>query len=90
MAVFLSQRGRVLSGEQVRVSNAPVVIGGESADRPGRDLHTHSAPAKAHVTVIRKPGAADICQLRIECDCGEIIVLDLDYDQPGDRERSGP
>lgn len=77
--VFLSPKGRVVSGRQVRVSSAPVVIGAESAGsslQAASDQHSHSS---ANVTAIRDPATQDVTQIRIECACGETILLDLTY-----------
>lgn len=57
----------VISAQGVTVAVDPVVIGDRSREAP-------------QVSVVRSGG--DVVTIEIRCRCGELIVLDCDYESP--------
>jgi len=57
----------VISGKGVTVGETPIVVGGDNCRRPPK------------VSLNRE--GSDISSIRIECGCGEVIVLDCTYEE---------
>ena len=70
MSAVISSRGRVLSSQQVRFSDAPVRLGQQV--RCHRDEST--------VSVRTSPETGDIMEIILQCGCGEITVIECSYD----------
>lgn len=66
----------VISGKGITMGETPVYVGADHCARPPR------------VSVTRSDG--DVSSIRIECGCGEIIVLDCAYEQSSAQTPSPP
>lgn len=66
----------VISGKGVTMGETPVYVGTDHCARPPR------------VSVTRQEG--EISSIRIECGCGEVIVLDCGYEQLAGAASSPP
>ena len=76
MSAVVSSRGRVLSSQQVRFSDAPVRLGQQV--RCHRDEST--------VSVRMNPETGDISEIILHCGCGEVTIIECSYDdahEPG-------
>ena len=72
MSVVMSTKGRVLSSQQVRFSDAPIRLANQA----------RCAPTAEQVSVITDPTTGDVTSIIIRCDCGEMITVECGY---GDR-----
>ena len=63
---------RVLSGEQVRVHNQPVRVGGPATGSAACDA------GAANVREIRD-ASGNIAEIHVQCECGSVTVLYCDY-----------
>lgn len=84
MATTLS-RGRVLSRQQVRFSDAPVRLAAapeNSVPAPLQRIEpdAESCGASPAVELIRDPVSGDLTAIQLRCRCGEVTVLQMDYD----------
>ena len=70
MSAVLSSRGRVLSSQQVRFSDAPVKLGPSLAKCTQKD---------ATVSVKTDPITGDLLSIEVHCSCGEITVVECSY-----------
>lgn len=69
MSAVLSSRGRVLSSQQVRFSEAPVRLGQQT--RCSKDAST--------VSVQTDPDTGDVVAIVVHCGCGEVTVVECAY-----------
>lgn len=86
MSAFHSSRGRVLSGQQVRVSSAPVTLAPMSvAPQHHHNMNPQNSIAQngagsATIRMESDPVTGEITEIHIECSCGELIVLECHYE----------
>jgi hypothetical protein len=71
MNAVISARGRVLSSQQVRFSEAPIRLAN----------HTRCAPTAERVSVNTNPATGDVTSIVIRCDCGEVITVECGYEE---------
>lgn len=69
MNAVATSRGRVLSSQQVRFSDAPVRLGQKSGCRT----------EAANVSVRTDPETGDIVAIVVQCGCGEVTVVECNY-----------
>lgn len=69
MSALISARGRVLSSQQVRFSDAPVRLADQS----------RCIPAAEKVAVKTDPATGDVISIIVKCDCGEVITVMCNY-----------
>ena len=69
MTAVVSAKGRVLSGQQVRFSDAPIRL----ANQP------RCAPAADRITLQTDPVTGDVTCITVQCECGEVIKLECEY-----------
>ncbi len=69
MSAVISTKGRVLSSQQVRFSDAPIRLANQ----------TRCAPTAEQVSVITDPATGDVTSIVIHCDCGEVITVECGY-----------
>jgi hypothetical protein len=69
MSAVASAKGRVLSGQQIRFSNAPVRLANHPRCIPGAD----------RITVNTDPVTGDVTSIVVRCDCGEVITVECAY-----------
>lgn len=69
MSAPAGTKGRVLSGQQIRFSNAPVRLANHSRCVPGAD----------RITVNTDPATGDVTSIVVRCDCGEVITVECEY-----------
>ena len=70
MSAVAASRGRVLSGQQIRFSDAPVKLGPSLAKCTQKD---------ATVSVRTDPVTGDLLAIEIHCSCGETTVVECLY-----------
>ena len=71
MSAVAASRGRVLSSQQVRFSDAPVKLGPTLAKCTQKD---------ATVSVKTDPITGDLLSIEVHCSCGEVTVVECSYD----------
>ena len=71
MSAVVSAKGRVLSCQQVRFSDAPFRLINQA----------RCAPAAERVSVTTNPATGDVTSFVIRCDCGEVITIECGYEQ---------
>lgn len=64
-------RGRVLSGQQVRFSDAPVRLGSQNRC-------SHAEPS---ATLRTCPDTGDVLAIVVQCGCGDVTVVECHYDR---------
>ncbi len=64
-------RGRILSRQQVKVSDAPVRLDSQANCGSGQ-------PAK--VTLETDPVTGEVTEIHVHCACGEVTILECRYD----------
>jgi hypothetical protein len=64
-------RGRILTRQQVKVSDAPVRLESQSTC-------LSSQPAK--VTLETDPVTGEVTEIHVHCACGEVTILECRYD----------
>lgn len=69
MSAVLSSRGRVLSSQQVRFSEAPVRLGQQ----------TRCSKEPSTVSVQTDPDTGDVVAIVVHCGCGEVTVVECAY-----------
>ncbi len=69
MNAVANSRGRVLSSQQVRFSDAPVRLGQKLGCRT----------EEANVSVRTDPDTGDVIAIVVQCGCGEVTVVECDY-----------
>ena len=69
MNAVMTSRGRILSRQQVRFSEAPVRLGAQ----------THSLHSEPSVSVKTDPETGDVVEIVVQCICGEVTVVTCDY-----------
>lgn len=69
MSAAISAKGRVLSSQQVRFSDAPIRLANQ----------TRCVPTTEQVSVITDPGTGDVTSIVIRCECGEVITVECGY-----------
>lgn len=69
MTAVVSAKGRVLSGQQVRFSDAPIRL----ANQP------RCVPAADRITLQTDPVTGDVTCITVRCECGEVIKLECEY-----------
>ncbi len=69
MNAAATSRGRVLSSQQVRFSDAPVRLGQQ----------TRCQQNEAKVSVKTDPDSGDVVAIIVECGCGEVTVVECGY-----------
>ncbi len=67
---FSGTRGRILSRSQVSVSESPVALGEKQK----------CVQRKAAVSLKTDPSTGDLLEIRVECSCGEVTILECHYD----------
>lgn len=72
MTAAVSNRGRVLSRQQVRFSDAPVKL----ATNTGV---SSCQPQPSSVSITTDPMTGDVVSIQLRCSCGEVTVVELDY-----------
>lgn len=70
MSAVAASRGRVLSSQQVRFSDAPVKLGPSLAKCTQKD---------ATVSVKTDPVTGDLLSIEVHCSCGEVTVVECSY-----------
>lgn len=70
----MTSRGRVLTRQQVRFSDAPVRLS-SPAFSPVSCLH--EAPG---VSITTDPETGDVMEIVVRCNCGEVTVVKCDYE----------
>jgi hypothetical protein len=72
-------RGRILSSQQVRLSDAPVSL----------EMVTSCTPKSSRISVETDPLTGDILSISVICSCGEVTRLDCHYnDETQVRQKS--
>lgn len=69
MTAAVSTKGRVLSSQQVRFSEAPIRL----VNQP------KCVPAAERFTVKTDPATGDVTSITIQCECGEVITVECGY-----------
>lgn len=69
MSTMLSSRGRILSSQQVRFSEAPVRVGQQ----------TRCLKEPSTVSVQTDPDTGDVVAIMVHCGCGEVTVVECAY-----------
>ena len=69
MSTVMTSRGRILSSQQVRFSEAPVRL----------SAHVHSLHSEPSVSVKTDPDTGDVIEISVRCTCGEVIVVACNY-----------
>ncbi len=69
MSTVISAKGRVLSSQQVRFSDAPVRLANQ----------TRCVSMAERVSVNTDPITGDVTSILIRCDCGEVITVECGY-----------
>jgi hypothetical protein len=69
MSAIMTSRGRVLTRQQVRMSEAPIRLSSPSPCLQG----------ESGVSVKTDPETGDVMELVIRCNCGEVTVVKCDY-----------
>ena len=75
MSAAAASRGRVLSSQQVRFSDAPVKLGPALAK---------CTVTEASVSVKTDPVTGDILAIEVHCGCGEVTVVECSYSSDSD------
>lgn len=75
MTAAVSNRGRVLSRQQVRFSEAPVKL---STSIEASSCQTQPS----NVSITTDPVTGDVVSIQLRCSCGEVTVVELDYQNP--------
>ena len=70
MSAVSNAKGRVLSGQQVRFSDAPIRLANQ----------TRCPPTTERVSVNRDPTTGDVISIVMRCDCGEVITVECGYE----------
>ena len=70
MSAVMTSRGRVLSSQQVRFSDAPVRLGQQS----------RCSNEESTVSVRTDPLTGDVIAIIVNCGCGEITVVECAYE----------
>lgn len=70
MPASASRTGRILRKGSVRLSDDPVVVGAAAPT-------THGEPS---VAVQTDPGTGRVSQIEVRCRCGEVTIVDCQYD----------
>lgn len=73
-------RNSVLSGNDVRISNAPVRVGASVASTSAKAVlgETSHASGKANVREVRD-ASGNIVEIHVQCNCGATTVLSCHY-----------
>jgi len=69
MSAVVNAKGRVLSSQQVRFSDAPIRLANQ----------TRCVPTAERVSVKTDPTTGDVTSIVIRCDCGEVITVECGY-----------
>jgi hypothetical protein len=69
MNAAVSTKGRVLSSQQVRFSDAPIRLANQ----------TRCLPASERVSLKTDPATGDVTAIVIQCECGEVITVECGY-----------
>ena len=69
MSAVSSVKGRVLSSQQVRFSDAPIRLAN----------HTRCLPIQERVSVVTDPATGDVTSIVVRCECGEVITVECGY-----------
>ena len=69
MSAVISAKGRVLSSQQVRFSDAPIRLANQ----------TRCLPTAERISVNTDPTTGDVTSIVIRCDCGEVITVECGY-----------
>ena len=69
MSAVSSVKGRVLSSQQVRFSDAPIRLAN----------HTRCMPIQERVSVVTDPATGDVTSIVVRCKCGEVITVECGY-----------
>ncbi len=69
MSAVSSVKGRVLSSQQVRFSDAPIRLAN----------HTRCMPIQERVSVVTDPATGDVTSIVVRCECGEVITVECGY-----------
>lgn len=69
MSAVTASRGRVLSSQQVRFSDAPVRLG-QSSRCPREETK---------VSVQTDPDTGDVVAIVVHCACGEVTIVECGY-----------
>ncbi|MBL8816037.1 MAG: hypothetical protein JNL58_08400 [Planctomyces sp.] len=64
-------RGRILTRQQVRVSDAPVRLDSQASCSSGQ---------AAKVTLETDPVTGEVTEIHVHCACGEVTILECRYD----------
>jgi hypothetical protein len=70
MSAVISAKGRVLSSQQVRFSDAPVRLANQS----------RCLPTAERVSVKTDPTTGNVTSIVIRCECGEVITVECGYE----------
>ncbi len=65
-------RGRILSRQQVRFSDAPVRLG----------TQPRCTQSQSSVSLRTDPDTGDVLAIVVQCGCGEVTVVECNYDSP--------
>jgi len=68
-----ASRGRILSRQQVRLSDAPVAL-------DLQQVCSAAATGPAGIQIETDPLTGDILTIRVTCGCGETTVIECQYD----------
>ena len=63
-------RGRVLSRQQVRFSDAPVRLGSQA----------RCPQSESSVSLRTDPDTGDVLAIIVQCSCGEVTVVECNYE----------
>jgi len=69
MSAVISAKGRVLSGEQIRFSDAPIRLAN----------HTQCVTTAERISVKTDPTTGNVTSIVIRCECGEVITVECGY-----------
>ncbi len=69
MNATVTTKGRVLSSQQVRFSDAPIRLANQ----------TRCLPASERVSLKVDPTTGDVTSIVIQCECGEVITVECAY-----------
>jgi hypothetical protein len=69
MSAAVSTKGRVLSSQQVRFSEAPIRLANQ----------TRCVPASERISLKTDPTTGDVTSIVIQCECGEVITIECGY-----------
>lgn len=78
MSAAAASRGRVLSSQQVRFSDAPVRLGPALAKCTMKE---------SSVSVKTDPVTGDVIAIEVHCACGEVTVVECSYSDASEEVR---